>query len=358
MHLDVKRLVLPGAVMLGLAGALASCKVIFSDQVHYSCTSDVDCGGDSFVCTPNGVCCKPSGAEVCDSLDNDCDGFADNTGKREECNGEDDDCNGRIDDGFDFKRNANHCGACNRACLSFEYCGDGKCLPRTESSCFDGFDDDGNGKTDCEDPSCDMRSCGTACLCINLKKSEDLCSDGVDNEIDGLTDCADPDCLDKACRAGCACVADGGQVEVDCMDGVDNDLDGQADCLDPDCLGRFCTPPQIYFQCTADKLCRCHGGVQIAEVGSVRCRDGIDNDCDGPLDCAEVTCTGQSCTPDGGPGCECFNGGKKEAACANLVDDDGDGPIDCADSDCVQGTTCQRPDGGGAGLCSSTMSCE
>jgi len=341
-------------------GVLVSCTVNFSDGVRYACKTTADCGGDGFVCAvgpSKSVCCKPTGAEVCDKVDNDCDGIADNTGKQESCNGEDDDCNGRVDDGYDLQTNVNHCGACNHACAVREFCRAGACTVRLESQCFDGFDDDGNGKTDCEDPSCDGRSCGAACICSGLKRSEDLCSDQMDNEMDGLTDCLDPDCVGKACALGCSCVADGGQIEVDCTDGVDNDLDGKKDCLDTDCVNQFCTPPDIYFQCTADKFCKCNGGVQIAETGSVRCRDGVDNDCDGQKDCQELTCDGQSCNVDGGPDCECLGGVKKETTCSNLFDDDGDLKVDCADPDCVAGTTCTIPDGG-AGSCAAPGVCQ
>lgn len=341
-------------------GALVSCTVSFSDDVKYACKTAADCGGDGFVCaiTPGrAVCCKPSGEEVCDKVDNDCDGFVDNTGKQETCNGLDDDCNDKVDDGFDLKTNGGHCGACNHACERTQFCRNGECITRLESVCYDGNDDDNNGKTDCEDPSCDQRSCGAACVCLNLKKAEDLCDNNKDDEMDGLRDCADPDCIGKSCRAGCMCVADGGSIESDCTDGVDNDIDSLTDCFDPDCLDKFCTPPDIYFQCTADQRCKCNGGVQVAEVGSVLCRDAVDNDCDGEFDCAEDSCTGQSCSPDGGAGCECFMGGKKEASCANLLDDDGDSKTDCADSDCVMGTTCRLTDGG-AGACNATAGCE
>ncbi|MFZ5444034.1 MAG: hypothetical protein ACOZQL_28780 [Myxococcota bacterium] len=334
-------------------GALISCTVTFSDDVRYSCKTDAECGGDGYVCAPHrNLCCKPSGAEVCDKVDNDCDGFVDNTNKLEVCNGEDDDCNGMIDDGIDLKTNPSHCGACNHACGPHEFCRASTCIERPESLCYDGFDDDMNGKEDCEDPSCDMRSCGAGCICRNLIKTEDLCDNVTDDDGDGVLNCADPDCVGKACRAGCSCVADGGQRESDCTDGVDNDLDTLTDCDDPDCVNQFCTPPDIYFQCTADKKCRCNGGVQIAEVGSVLCRDDVDNDCDGEWDCEETSCEGQSCSPDAGTACECAMGAKKEKACSNGLDDDGDQKSDCADPDCL-GVTCARPDGD-AGVCTAT----
>lgn len=367
MHLRVTRLGLLCAAMLAL---LISCSVTFSDRVKYACKADADCGGDGFVCAKNptgrAVCCLPTvpATEVCDNVDNDCDGFIDNTGRQEICNGLDDDCNGRIDDGFDLKTSSFNCGQCNHACAQNEFCREGTCNVRLESNCYDGLDDDNNGKTDCEDPSCDLRPCGPSCLCSGLDWTEDRCDDGVDNDVrpdggrDGLIDCADPDCIGKSCRRGCTCAADAGQIESDCTDGVDNDLDNRIDCLDPDCVGHFCTPPDIYFQCTASQLCRCNGGVQIAEVGSVFCRDGVDNDCNGQIDCGERSCLDQSCSPDGGPDCKCGGSAKKEVACANLRDDDGDQKIDCADPDCLQGTACTKLDGGGAGTCTTTRSCD
>ncbi len=345
------------SLAVGAALGFATCKVNLGDDLIYTCAVDSDCGGGGYKCAVNavqGTCCLPTGKDdTCDKKDNDCDGLVDNTGKSEICNGVDDDCNNQIDETFDLQADLNNCGSCKKVCGFQEPCIKGKCIERKEIDCSDMLDNDDNGKVDCDDPNCELRQCGAACLCKGLKKAEVLCNDGVDNDNDGLKDCADPDCLSQDCRVGCTCVADGGQSETGCTDGIDNDGDALVDCLDTDCIGRFCTPPQLYFSCTPTLQCKCNGSVQIAEVGSVRCRDDLDNDCNGLKDCDETTCEGQSCTADGGLGCECSNKAKKEKDCRNLSDDDGDTLVDCADPDCV-GVSCDAD----AGVCTAAKACQ
>lgn len=65
------------------------------------------------------------------------------------------------------------------------------------------------------------------------------------------------------------------QPEI-CNDGIDNDGDGLIDCADPDCAH--------------DPAC-----VQVCVPTGVEgkgrtCSDGIDNDCDGLIDCADPKC--------------------------------------------------------------------
>ncbi len=61
------------------------------------------------------------------------------------------------------------------------------CGVSSEVSCSGGIDEDGNGLTDCEDPTClGTPECPPA--------GESACDDGVDEDFDGATDCEDLDC--------------------------------------------------------------------------------------------------------------------------------------------------------------------
>ena len=59
------------------------------------------------------------------------------------------------------------------------------------------------------------------------------------------------------------------------------------------------------------------------------CTDGLDNDEDGAVDCADLDCEGL-------PGC-------LETVCDDGQDDDADGLTDCADPDCAEASTCVCP---------------
>lgn len=101
--------------------------------------------------------------------------------------------------------------------------------------------------------------------------------------------------------------------ETKCSDGVDNDGDKLIDCADPDCEGSAVCGP---------------------EDTEARCKDGIDNDGDGFTDCDDKDCLAfEHCNPsDGGQKPEPPVG--NETNCADGVDNDNDGKVDCEDSDC------------------------
>jgi len=116
-----------------------------------------------------------------------------------------------------------------------------------------------------------------------------------------------------------------------CTGGMDENCDGVVDCADP--------------ACTADPACQ--GGGEI-------CDNLADDDGDGTVDCADPDCTGQSYCQY--PETDCSDGfdndgdGAIDAAdpdcqapaeiCDNGTDDDGDGTVDCADPDCSGDPAC------------------
>jgi hypothetical protein len=141
------------------------------------------------------------------------------------------------------------------------------------------------------------------------------------------------DAVQTAPRCPVGTCTPSGIAERACDDGVDDDCDTRVDCADPDCLcgdGGTCTPTG-----TEDTVPSCH--------------DGADNDCDGLVDCAE----GGVCIFDEGPD-----------GCSNGIDDDCDGLIDCLDLACCAAPSCdQRACGANglvccAGACVNTWSSE
>ena len=192
-----------GALVLGLC---ATCTFkVDPDKGHFACAADADCGtgyecrsqaAGGGLCYRLGECTE----EVCDSQDNDCDGVADDglcavgavcqtSGGCLEGNcgdGLDNDSNGRADC-LDPSCLGSACAAEDSNCgLRFVDAGppppmrdggddggmelDGGEEPdgglpvpscvRNETECGDGADNDGDGKTDCVDTTCEGRACG------------------------------------------------------------------------------------------------------------------------------------------------------------------------------------------------------
>jgi hypothetical protein len=102
-----------------------------------------------------------------------------------------------------------------------------------DAACANGMDDDGNGFTDCEDFSCKQNPFVTVCM---AESNDVLCSNGVDDDGNGFVDCDDFGCSRARTVSVCADSEAGF-----CLDEVDNDLDGDVDCADADCAAAaFC----------------------------------------------------------------------------------------------------------------------
>ncbi len=112
--------------------------------------------------------------------------------------------------------------------------------------------------------------------------------------------------------AGCSCLnvftMDFEDDEVTCKDRIDNDSDGLMDCLDIDCRNL--------------DICK--------ENDEETCSDGKDNDDDLETDCDDNECDAmEACIETG-------------AECGDGDDNDGDGDSDCRDSDCHDQDICRE----------------
>ena len=236
--------------------------------------------------------------------------------------------------------------------------------------CFDGIDNDQDGRTDCDD-----YDCASDCT------SPEDCSSGLDEDYDGMTDCSDPDCATElACDGECPQI-DLGQAlgigvaygtTVGLLDGhpvsacgvtpapdvsfrwsapststwrfvVDGDFDTVLTVADFDCDGdelacnddAFGALSEVtyglqaggeviltidgYGYAEGDYLLSIEEWVPADEDGL--CSDGLDNDGDASVDCSDADCTTA-------PACSVTE------ICNDAVDNDGDGLADCDDEDC------------------------
>ena len=167
---------------------------------------------------------------------------------------------------------------------------------------------------------------------------ETQCADHTDDDGDGLMDCADADCYgDEAC-------AFGGESEANderCHDWVDNDGDGEIDCADAECQGpgiTVCAGSDETHQASGDEDADMElpmtGDMTVEDLlasdpsgenNDYTCSDGLDNDNDGRIDCADLGCRFDPqvtvCTQSPGFRFSVVAGVFAEADVTGLVDD-------------------------------------
>ncbi|MFH1054575.1 MAG: hypothetical protein V1744_00615 [Candidatus Altiarchaeota archaeon] len=205
--------------------------------------------------------------------------------------------------------------------------------------CFDNMDNDldnpkqqyfGPGANiDCADPDCfgmvNPANPSQECTAREYDPSTNtnLCDNTIDDDADagegwpGGTDCTDEDCFQKF--GFCGPCPDFESYRWDsCLNGLDDDYDyvtggSEVDCNDQACIGEF-------------------GGMgsQKCEEVEVSCDDGVDNDGNGKMDCADPNCYGRI-----GPGeAVCALKESSASLCTDNVDNDADAVVDCTDPDC------------------------
>ncbi len=146
-------------------------------------------------------------------------------------------------------------------------------------------------------------------------KRETNCTDRKDDDGDGMVDCADADCRDDiACKVG----SGPENTNARCSDWFDNDGDGLIDCDDPDCEGAGITV------CKGSWKGELSGAGRAAEKGSSDAPDAVDMPEIGEgVDPVDLIGKGRD-----------KDGERNDEVCSDGIDNDGDGMIDCADFGC------------------------
>jgi hypothetical protein len=182
----------------------------------------------------------------------------------------------------------------------------------------------------------------------------EVCYDGRDNDGDGRLDCLDPDCNGQVFNLNKGWKCEFGK-ELTCNDNADNDFDGKIDCNDQDCMVQFYADNDRDFYGDPNKptVVNCKTAfMNLMSTDSTDCNDnnmwvnpgmaeacnGVDDNCDGRTD--EAFDADKDGYPD-----------KNNANCAGLPN----GKLDCNDNDpTINPSGTDICDDGICGLCSDT----
>ena len=224
---------------------------------------------------------------------------------------------------------------------------DDDCL---ELDCTDGLDDDGDGLIDCDDSDC-----GIDPVC-----TEEICDDQQDEDLDGLIDCADPDCaIATVCQQECVDMANndlGSSMGMNVAMGSNIGMldDSQGECT----MGTAGEDVNYWWTAPVDATYTFQTAnsnydtvVYLKEdclTDQWACNDDADFDNGDTSSMLEVDLTAGDSVTVVIDGYDEFAQGdymldiylSSEIDCADGLDEDADGAIDCADADCAADTAC------------------
>jgi len=230
-----------------------------TDGVDNNCNGQVDCSEATCTTDPTCVSCTTADQDgdgystlggVCGPVDCDDNDPTVHPGAAEVCDGKDTNCDG-IRTQTDYDRDGDGVPGCAGDCNDTDptiYPGAPELCDGVDNNCdntipIDERDLDGDGVRACDNPP-DCNDTDPT----SYPGATEVCGDGKDNNCNGVVDealcnCDDRDgdgYLDAAC-GGDDCDDSNsaiypGAVEV-CTDGVDNNCNGQVDCSEPACAG-------------------------------------------------------------------------------------------------------------------------
>ncbi len=177
-----------------------------------------------------------------------------------------------------------------------------------------------------------------------------------------LTACVGGRCVDPRCSPETPefCGALGCADDTECPDSVSC---GSGSCVDSECFvvldDASCAPNEVCVPVDG-----CVPSLDTSDAGpdcpasETSCTDGLDDDCDGDIDCADADCAGVSC--DDGSVCTTDDACQSDGTCGGTAIDCDDGN-DCTDDSCdpVEGchSTNNTADCDDGSWCNGTDSC-